>query len=108
MSARRWGMWLSRRATAPGVVMVLLGMSATSVAITLDRALRYRSARRASRRFVQQVAESLADGNVAEAISVAKRNKKSHIAKVVAAGLGGFEAAPAAASGAAGLRVAQP
>src|SRR5260370_1437798 len=107
MNWNLFGMWHSMSATAQGVVMVLLGMSATSVAITLDRALRYRSARRASRRFVQQVAESLADGNVAEAISVAKRNKKSHIAKVVAAGLADFEAAPPTASDAQRIEVAK-
>jgi len=107
MNWNLFGMWHSMSATAQGVVIVLLAMSATSVAIALDRALRYGSARRASRRFVQQVAESLAEGNVAEAISVAKRNKKSHIAKVVAAGLADFEAAPRTASDTQRIEVAK-
>jgi hypothetical protein len=65
-----FGMWHSMGATAQGVVIVLLAMSATSIGISVDRSLRYRAARRASRAFVHQVAESLADGRVREAISV--------------------------------------
>jgi biopolymer transport protein ExbB len=102
-----FGMWHSMGATAQGVVIVLLAMSATSIGIAIDRGLRYGSARSASRAFVQQVAESLADGKVAEAISVAKRNKRSHIAKVVAAGLADFEAAPRSASDAQRIEVAK-
>jgi biopolymer transport protein ExbB len=101
------GMWHSISVTAQGVVIVLLAISTTSLAITVDRALRYRSARRASRAFVHQVAASLADGNVAEAISVAKRNRKSHIAKVVAEGLEDFEAAPRTASDVQRIEVAK-
>lgn len=101
------GMWHSMSATAQGVVIVLLAMSAASLWITVDRALRYRAARRASRAFVHQVAASLAGGNMAEAISVAKRNKRSHIAKVVAEGLADFEAAPRSASDAQRIEVAK-
>src|ERR1700719_5391693 len=93
-----FGMWHSMSTTAQGVVIVLLAMSATSVGISVDRSLRYRAARRQSRTFIRQVAGWLADGNVAEAISVAKQNKRSHIAKVVAAGLTDFEAAPRSGS----------
>lgn len=101
------GMWHSMSVTAQGVVIVLLAMSATSLGIAVDRALRYRSARRASRAFVHQVAGSLANGNVAEAISVANRNRKSHITKVVADGLADFEAAPRSASDAQRIEVAK-
>jgi len=39
---------------------------------------------------VQQVAGALREGKLDEAISIAERNKKSHIAKVVATGLSEF------------------
>ena len=107
MNWNLFGMWHSMGATAQGVVIVLLAMSATSIGIAVDRSLRYRAARRTSRAFVRQVAESLADGKVADAISVAKRNKRSHIAKVVAAGLADFEAAPRSASDAQRIEVAK-
>jgi biopolymer transport protein ExbB/biopolymer transport protein TolQ len=43
--------------------------------------------------FVQQVAGALKDGKLDEAIAIAERNKKSHIAKVVATGLSEFQSA---------------
>jgi len=42
---------------------------------------------------VQQVAGALREGKLDEAISIAERNKKSHIAKVVATGLSEFQSA---------------
>ena len=53
----------------------------------------YSAARKQSRVFVQQVAGALKDNKLDEAISIAERNKKSHIAKVVATGLSEFQAA---------------
>ena len=44
---------------------------------------------------MQQVAGALKDNKLDEAISIAERNKKSHIAKVVATGLSEFQAASA-------------
>jgi biopolymer transport protein ExbB/biopolymer transport protein TolQ len=55
----------------------------------------YAAARKQSRVFVQQVAGALREGKLDEAISIAERNKKSHIAKVVATGLSEFQSASA-------------
>jgi biopolymer transport protein ExbB/biopolymer transport protein TolQ len=68
-------------------------MSAWSVGIMIDRALMFSAARKQSRVFVQQVAGALREGKLDEAISIAERNKKSHIAKVVATGLSEFQSA---------------
>jgi biopolymer transport protein ExbB/biopolymer transport protein TolQ len=73
-------------------------MSAWSVGIMIDRALMFSAARKQSRVFVQQVAGALKDNKLDEAISIAERNKKSHIAKVVATGLSEFQAASAQVS----------
>src|SRR5256884_7061967 len=59
----------------------------------IDRFLMYSAARKQSRVFVQQVAGALKDGKLDEAIAIAERNKKSHIAKVVATGLSEFQSA---------------
>ena len=75
------------------VVMVMFVMSAWSVGIMIDRALMFSAARKQSRIFVQQVAGALREGKLDEAISIAERNKKSHIAKVVATGLSEFQSA---------------
>ena len=89
-------MWHNMGIPAKSVVLILFVMSAWSVGIMIDRALMYSAARKQSRVFVQQVAGALKDNKLDEAISIAERNKKSHIAKVVATGLSEFQAASCA------------
>src|SRR5690348_17451619 len=84
-------MWHTMDIPAKVVVIILFIMSAWSVGIMIDRALMYSAARKQSRVFVQQVAGALKDNKLDEAISIAERNKKSHIAKVVATGLSEFQ-----------------
>ena len=88
-------MWHTMDDPAKAVVIILFIMSAWSVGIMIDRWLMYSAARKQSRVFVQQVAGALKDNKLDEAISIAERNKKSHIAKVVATGLSEFQAASA-------------
>jgi biopolymer transport protein ExbB len=88
-------MWQHMGVPAKIVVGILFVMSAWSVGIMIDRWLMYSAARKQSRVFVQQVAGALKDNKLDEAISIAERNKKSHIAKVVATGLSEFQAASA-------------
>ena len=52
----------------------------------------FSAARKQSRAFAPAVAGALRDGKIDEAIKVAERNKKSHLAKVVTAGLMEFRA----------------
>src|SRR5207237_1731788 len=73
------------------VVVILFLLSVYSFGVMIDRALMYSAARKQSRIFVQQVAGALKDGTLDEAIAIAERNKKSHIAKVVATGLSEFQ-----------------
>jgi biopolymer transport protein ExbB/biopolymer transport protein TolQ len=75
------------------VVIILFVLSIYSFGVMIDRALMYSAARKQSRVFVQQVAGALKDGKLDEAIAIAERNKKSHIAKVVATGLSEFQSA---------------
>ena len=75
------------------VVGILFVLSIYSFGVMIDRALMYSAARKQSRVFVQQVAGALREGKLDEAISIAERNKKSHIAKVVATGLSEFQSA---------------
>jgi biopolymer transport protein ExbB/biopolymer transport protein TolQ len=89
------GMWESMGVPAKIVVLILGVMSVWSIAIMIDRALMFSAARKQSRLFVQQVAAALKDNKLDDAISIAEKNKKSHIAKVVATGLAEFQAAAA-------------
>ncbi len=79
--------------TAEGVIALLLLMSAISFTITFNRILMYRAARMQTRLFIEQVVAPLGEGRLGEAISIAGRNNKSHIAKIVSAGLEGFQSA---------------
>lgn len=79
---------------AKGVVGMLLLMFAISCAVMIARGLRYWAARQQSRAFVRQVAPALKEGELDQAIAVAQRNRKSHIAAVVGSGLSDFQAAP--------------
>ena len=86
-------MWSSMSTLPRVVVGVLFVLSVYSFGVMIDRALMYSAARKQSRVFVQQVAGALKDGKLDEAIAIAERNKKSHIAKVVATGLSEFQSA---------------
>ncbi|MCL4524024.1 MAG: MotA/TolQ/ExbB proton channel family protein [Acidobacteria bacterium] len=86
-------LWRQMGWPARVVVIIMFVMSAWSVGIMIDRALMFGAARKQSRIFVQQVAGALREGKLDEAISIAERNKKSHIAKVVATGLSEFQSA---------------
>jgi biopolymer transport protein ExbB len=58
----------------------------------IDRWIAYQGARKQSRVFAPAVAGALKDGNIREAIEIAEQNKRSHLAKVVTAGLQEFQA----------------
>jgi biopolymer transport protein ExbB/biopolymer transport protein TolQ len=91
-------MWSTMSYPAKAVVGILFILSAWSLGVMIDRVLMYSAARKQSRIFVQQVAGALREGKLDEAISIAERNKKSHIAKVVATGLSEFQTASAQVS----------
>lgn len=83
-------MWHQMGWLPKAVVFVLLIMSVWSLAVMIDRALYFSAARKQSREFAPKVAGALKEGRLDEAIKVADRNKKSHLAEVVTAGLQEF------------------
>jgi len=85
-------MWRSMGWSARTVVILLFIMSAWSIGVMIDRWIAYQSARKQSRIFAPAVAGALKDGRIDEAISIAEQNKRSHLAKVVTAGLQEFQA----------------
>jgi biopolymer transport protein ExbB/TolQ len=85
-------MWAQMGWPARIVVILLFAMSAYSIGIMIDRALAYSAARKQSRQFAPAVAGALREGKLDEAIKIADRYKKSHLAKVVVAGLQEFKA----------------
>jgi biopolymer transport protein ExbB len=85
-------MWAQMGFAARAVVVLLAVMSAWSIGVMIDRYIAFSAARKQSREFAPAVAGCLKEGKVEEAISVAEQNKKSHLAKVVEAGLQEFRA----------------
>src|SRR5690348_3684202 len=100
--------WLLQESAAPGwdpislwkqmgilakiVVVILFIMSGWSIGVMIDRWMAFSAARKQSRAFAPAVAGALREGKIDEAIKIAERNKKSHLAKVVTAGLQEFRA----------------
>jgi biopolymer transport protein ExbB len=84
--------WGSMSIIAKVVVAILFIMSAWSLGVMIDRWIAYNAARKQSRQFAPAVAGALREGKLDEAIKIADRFNKSHLAKVVVAGLQEFKA----------------
>jgi biopolymer transport protein ExbB/TolQ len=76
-------LWHNMGALVKGVVIVLFIESIWSLAVIIDRYLYFNAAKKQSREFAPRVAGALKEAKLDEAIKVADRNKKSHLAEVV-------------------------
>ncbi len=85
-------MWGQMGLLAQAVVVVLVIMSVWSISVMIERFLTYRAARKQSMAFAPAVSEALKTGNIGEAIDLAEQHEKSHLAKVLVAGLQEFRA----------------
>src|ERR1700755_1960604 len=85
-------LWEQMGTLAKAVVILMFIMSAWSIGVMIDRAMAFNAARKQSRAFAPAVAGALREGKLDEAVKIADRYKKSHLAKVVVAGLQEFQA----------------
>ncbi len=85
-------MWDAMDWPARSVVITLFIMSVWSFAVMGDRLIAFSGARKQSRALVPAVAGALREGKLDEAIKIADRYPKSHLAKVMVAGLQEFKA----------------
>lgn len=69
------------------VIVILLGLSIYSIAVMIEKFRSYKAARDESLQFLPLFVKNLKENNFAGALDAARRFKKSHIAKVVSAGL---------------------
>jgi biopolymer transport protein ExbB/biopolymer transport protein TolQ len=72
------------------VVVCLLLMSVYSIGVTADKLRSFRACRRQSVEFLPELAKALKDHKLQEAVGVALRYNRSHVARVVVAGLREF------------------
>ena len=85
-------MWNQMGIAARLIVFVMFIMSAWSIGVMIDRWIAFNAARKQSRQYAPAVAGALREGKLDEAVKVSERYKKSHLAKVVVAGLQEFKA----------------
>jgi biopolymer transport protein ExbB/biopolymer transport protein TolQ len=82
--------WNQMGYLAKGVVIFLIAMSIYSLAIFIERLMYYRASKKQSIDYLPIATKALREGNYAAAVEAAKRYNKSHLAKVLAAGLQQF------------------
>ena len=90
------GLWQHMGWLARAVAILLFIESIWSLAVMIDRYLYFSAARKQSREFAPKVAGALKDSKLEEAIKIADRSKKSHLAEVVTAGLQEFRSSQGA------------
>jgi biopolymer transport protein ExbB len=86
-------MWNQMGFSARSIVIIMFLMSAWSIGVMIDRYIAFNGARKQSKAFAPAVAGALRDGNLDDAVKLAERHKKSHLAKVVTAGLQEYNSA---------------
>src|SRR2546422_3485481 len=85
-----WDIWLQMGYLAKGVAIMLIVMSIYSLGLFIERFLLFRTARKQSIEYLPVATKALREGDYKLAVESAKRFNKSHLAKVLAAGLQQF------------------
>ena len=80
-------MFLDSGPVGKAVILILLGLSIYSIAVMIDKFRSYKAARDESLQFLPVFVKNLKDSNFQGALDAARKYKRSHIAKVVSAGL---------------------
>ena len=87
MEMTPWGMFVQAGLVAKAVILLLVGLSIYSLSIMFEKFTSYRAARSESLEFLPAVTRCLKSDKLQEAVDTSTRYKKSHIAKVMHAGL---------------------
>ena len=85
-----WDIWSQMGFLAKGVALFMLVMSIYSLGIFIERFMLYRAAKKQSIDYLPIATKALREGNYQAAVDAAKRFNKSHLAKVLSAGLQQF------------------
>ena len=85
-----YDIWLAMGWLAKSIAFFMFGMSIFSFGVFIERFLLYRAAKKQSIEYLPLATKALRDGNYNAAVEASKRFSKSHLAKVLAAGLQQF------------------
>src|SRR5919107_3478632 len=83
MSVDLLHLWGQMGYFAKGIVVVLAIMSIWSLTIMIQKFIQFQRAQAETRKFAPQFSRAIQEENLDQAISLAEKNKKSHVARVV-------------------------
>ena len=85
-------MFIDSSPVGKGVILILIVLSVYSIAVMIDKFRSYKAARDESLQFLPVFVKNLKDNNFQGALDAARKYKRSHIARVVSAGLIEYDA----------------
>jgi len=80
-------LWGHAGAFARGVVFTMLGMSLMSVTVAIKKLIHFQRSIKATRAFAPQFSRAIQEEQLDQAITLAEKNKNSHVAKVLGGAL---------------------
>lgn len=80
-------LWNDAGTFARGIVVVLAIMSIWSLTVSLQKWLKIRKSQTATRKFAPQFSRAIQEENLDQAITLAEKNKDSHVARVLGGAL---------------------
>ena len=85
-----WDIWNTMGPLAKAIAVFMILMSIYSVGVFIERFMLFRAAKKQSIDYLPLATKALREGNYSAAVEASKRFSKSHLAKVLAAGLQQF------------------
>ena len=83
MSVDLLHLWGQMGAFAKGIVVIMAIMSIYSLTIVITKLIQVKRSERETRKFAPQFSRAIQEENLDQAITLAEKNKKSHLARVV-------------------------
>ena len=83
MSLDLFNLWAQMGMFAKGIVVVMAIMSIYSLTIVFTKLVQLRRSESETRRFAPQFSRAIQEENLDQAISLAEKNKKSHVSRVL-------------------------
>ncbi|MGH7582762.1 MAG: MotA/TolQ/ExbB proton channel family protein [Gemmatimonadales bacterium] len=80
-------LWSEAGSFAKGIVIILLIMSVFSLTIVVQKLIKIKKSEGATRRFAPQFSRAIQEENLDQAITLAEKNKASHVARVLGGAL---------------------
>ena len=87
MSVSLLDLWTQAGNFAKGIVIILLIMSIFSLTIVVQKLIKIKKSESATRKFAPQFSRAIQEENLDQAITLAEKNKESHVARVLGGAL---------------------